>query len=201
MKVTVLVMAGGRGRRLKANVEKPLLNLHGKPLIRWVLDALKGSRHVGRIIVVASRHTPETLKAALKFGVEVLKAPGKGYLADIHYTVRRLGLKGPIMVVSCDLPLLRSETVSLIVERFMESGKPALSVMVPLGLCVRLGFSPDLTLNVDGRLLVPAGINIVTAEMIDLDEIPEERLVLELEELAANINTVRDLKVAGRMVS
>jgi len=196
--MTVLVMAGGRGRRLKAKVEKPLLDLCGKPLICWVLDALKKSLHIGSIIVVTSIYTPETSKVVRRLGFKVLEAPGKGYLADIHYAVKKLRLRGPVMVTSADLPLLKSKTVSLIIERFMESSKPALSVMVPLSLCTKLGFNSDLTLNINGKTVVPAGINILTAEMIDLEEIPEEKLILELEELAVNINTMEDLKNAER---
>jgi len=199
--IKALIMAGGRSQRLKANVEKPLLALCGKPLICWVLDALKKSPHINRVVVVTSIHTPKTSRVARRLGVEVLEAPGKGYIADLHHAVKRLKLRGPVMIVSADLPLLKSETVSLIIERFMESGKPALSVMVPLSLCIRLGFNPDLTLNVNGRLLVPAGINIMTYEMIDLKDIPEEKHILELEELAANINTMEDLKIAEQMVS
>jgi len=196
--MTALVMAGGRGRRLKAKVEKPLLDLCGKPLICWVLDALKKSLHIGSIVVVTSIYTPETSKVVGRLGFKVLEAPGKGYLADIHYAVKKLRLKGPVMVTSADLPLLKSKTVSLIIEHFMESGKPALSVMVPLSRCTKLGFNPDLTLNINGKTVVPAGINILTAEMIDLEEIPEEKLILELEELAVNINTMEDLKNAER---
>ena len=36
--IYAIVMAGGRGTRLKVNVEKPLFKLHGKPLIKYVLD-------------------------------------------------------------------------------------------------------------------------------------------------------------------
>ena len=35
--IYAIVMAGGRGTRLKVDVEKPLFKLHGKPLIKYVL--------------------------------------------------------------------------------------------------------------------------------------------------------------------
>ena len=42
--IYAIVMAGGRGTRLKVNVEKPLFKLHGKPLIKYVLDNISSSK-------------------------------------------------------------------------------------------------------------------------------------------------------------
>ena len=41
--IYAIVMAGGRGTRLKVDVEKPLFKLHGKPLIKYVLDNISSS--------------------------------------------------------------------------------------------------------------------------------------------------------------
>ena len=62
--------------------------------------------------------------------VEVFEAPGRGYVADVQYAIRRLRLKGPVMVVSADLPLLTPNLLSRVIDRFKRCGKPALSVMV-----------------------------------------------------------------------
>ena len=43
--IYAIVMAGGRGTRLKVDVEKPLFKLHGKPLIKYVLDNISSSGH------------------------------------------------------------------------------------------------------------------------------------------------------------
>ena len=201
MKIDVLVMAGGKGERLKTLGEKPLLRLHGKPMIQYVVEALMKTRNVGRIIVVTSRYTRKTADAVKRLQVEVLEAPGRGYVADVQYAVRRLGLKGPVMVVSADLPLLSPTLLGRVIDRFKRCSKPALSVMIPRELCERLGLTPDLTLQVEGSLLVPAGINILEGEMIDKEEIEEEKMVLNVEEAAVNVNTTSDLKVAERLLS
>ena len=200
MKVNVLVMAGGKGERLKNLGEKPLLPLHGKPMIQYVIEALRETENVNRIIVVTSKYTCKTAETVKRFQVEVLEAPGLGYIADVQYAIRRLGLKGPVMVVSADLPLLNSTLLSRIIDSFKRCVKPALSVMVPLQLCERLGLSPDLILKVEDGL-VPTGINILKGEMIDAEEIDEERVVLNMEEAAVNVNTVADLKVAEKLLS
>ncbi|MCX8175664.1 MAG: NTP transferase domain-containing protein [Candidatus Bathyarchaeota archaeon] len=201
MKVNALVMAGGRGERLKVEEEKPLLKLKGKPLIQYVVEALKKVVAVDRIVVVTSKYTPKTASMVQSLQVEVLEAPGKGYIADLCYAVKKLGLKGPIMVVSADLPLISHEVLNMVIEYFKQRGKPALSVMVSRQVFERLGLTPSLTLNVNGNLLVPAGINIVSDEIIGGGGIEEEKMVLDVEEVAVNVNTVEDLNVAEKLLS
>lgn len=198
MKITALVMAGGRGERLKTGEEKPLLKLCGKPMIQYVIEALRNARNIGKIIVVTSRYTRKTARKMRTFPIEVLEAPGGGYIADVHYVIKKLKLEGPVIIVSADLPLINSAIINRVVERFKRCGKPALSVMVPHELCKRMGLSSDLVLKADGNLLVPAGINILTSEMIDRDEIAEEKMVLNKEEVAVNVNTANDLRIAEK---
>ena len=60
--IYAIVMAGGRGTRLKVNVEKPLFKLHGKPLIKYVLDNISSSKLVEDVVIAVSSHTQETTK-------------------------------------------------------------------------------------------------------------------------------------------
>ena len=39
--IIALVMAGGKGLRLKSDIEKPLYPLNDKPLMSYVLDNIK----------------------------------------------------------------------------------------------------------------------------------------------------------------
>ncbi|RJX15230.1 adenosylcobinamide-phosphate guanylyltransferase [Candidatus Bathyarchaeota archaeon] len=202
MKVNVLVMAGGKGERLKAFFkEKPLIKLHGKPMIQYVIEALMKTKDIGKIIVVTSKHTPKTKNIVKHFKVEVLEALGDDYVTDVQYAVRKLRLKGPVMVVSADLPLLNPAILNRVIDYFKSCGKPALSVMVPHKLREKLGLSSNLTLKIQDKLLAPAGINILKGEMINAEEIEEEKMVLNMEEVAVNVNTINDLMVAEKILS
>lgn len=44
MGVTALVMAGGRGTRMRLAEEKPLVKVRGKPVIEYVIAALKNAK-------------------------------------------------------------------------------------------------------------------------------------------------------------
>jgi len=195
MGIIALVMAGGTGSRMTIPVEKPLLYVGDKPMIEHVVDAIKSAQEVDRIIVAVSRHTPRTAIRARGLSVEVLETPALDFISDARYAVKSLGLK-TVQIVSADLPFITGKLVDEIVENYYRCGKPALSVMVPKAVCDRLGLKPDLTLNVDGRVLVPVGINVIDGARVDEAELEQETLVVENDELAVNVNTQEDLLIA-----
>ncbi len=83
MKVTALVMAGGKGKRLGLPVEKPLLPFLGKPLIEWVTDAVKSAGNVSDFFVVTSENTLKTEKWCLTNKLKVVRTDAKGYHDDL----------------------------------------------------------------------------------------------------------------------
>ena len=46
------IMCGGRGSRMNAPVEKPMVRVAGKSLVERVLNALRGSGRFERIVAV-----------------------------------------------------------------------------------------------------------------------------------------------------
>jgi len=195
MGVTALVMAGGKGTRMKVQEEKPLIDVCGKSMIERVLDALKNAEKVDEVVVAVSRHTPKTAKMMEKFSVKVLETPGKDYVSDMQYAVKKLKL-GTVLTVSADLPLVTGKIIDEVVRRYEHCGKPALTVAVPVETRERLGLKAEYILERGGRRLVPAGINVIDGKSIDEKELEEETLVIDREEVAVNVNTPEDLKIA-----
>jgi adenosylcobinamide-phosphate guanylyltransferase len=188
-------MAGGKATRMNAVTEKPLLEVGGKPMIQYVLDALKQSKMVDRIIVAASRSTIQTARKAKELNVQVLETLGEDYIADMKYAIRRLGLQ-VVLTVSADLPFITTEIVNQAVEKYRTCGKPSLAVMTPVGVYERLGSKPEYVFEVDGKSLVPVGLNIIDGTRIDEPELEQAVVVTESEELALNVNTPGELEVA-----
>lgn len=195
MDVTALVMAGGKGTRLSLSGEKPLLRVGSKPLIEHVLMALKNAKKVNNIVVAVSNHTPKTANLMLNYPVSIIKTPGKGYISDMAYAIRTLGLH-TVLAISADLPLIKADIIDDIVEFYERSGKSALSVAVSVDTKDRLGLGRMYEFEFNGKLLVPAGINLIDGQKIDREELEEEIYVLEKKEVAININTVKELKIA-----
>jgi adenosylcobinamide-phosphate guanylyltransferase len=199
MDVTALVMAGGRGSRMKLQEEKPLLEVEGKPMIQYVLDALKRARKVKEIVVLVSKYTPKTAQEMKRLSIKVLETPGKDYVYDMKYAIKKLKLQ-KVLIISADLPLVTNEIIDEAVEYYERCGKPALSVAVPVEIQERLGLEVNYVFEREGKRLVPAGINLVDGRRIDEAELDEEILIMTNEKVAINVNTYKDLNTVKQLL-
>jgi adenosylcobinamide-phosphate guanylyltransferase len=196
--VTALVMAGGKGSRLAFSEEKPLLSVDGKPVVACVLDALLGAKRVDSVVVAVSCRTPKTAAFVRGFPVRVVETPGGGYIPDMQFVIKELGL-GAVLAIVSDLPLITHEVIDDVVERYELCGKPALTVAVPIETKTKLGAGVDYAFEAEGRTLVPTGINLIDGKLIDGGWMEQEVYVLEKDEVAVNVNTAEELRLAERL--
>jgi adenosylcobinamide-phosphate guanylyltransferase len=199
--VVALVMAGGKGTRMKLPMEKPLIPVGGKPAIEYVLAALKNAQSIDKIVVATTSATPKTTALMKQLGVEVIQTPGADYVADMGYTVQTLKL-GVFLAVAADLPLIQPDMIDAVMERYMRCGKPALTVAVPIATKTRLGMCVDYSFKEGEEDLVPVGINVIDGSKRYGDEwLDQDIFVLDREELAVNINTVSELQLAEKLLA
>lgn len=198
MGVTALVMAGGKASRMASDIEKPLTEVGGKPMLLLVVEALKKSKNIDRIVVAVSPHTPKTALAARGIGVEVMETPGLGYEEDIKFAIKQRKLRD-VMVVSADLPLLTPVLVDRAIESYKREMKPALSVMAPAEIVEKQGAKPSFVFQVGGKRMVPIGINLIDGTRIDEPELEETTLIAEPDDSILNVNTIEELKVAQEL--
>ena len=190
-------MAGGRGSRLKMG-EKPLVKLFGRPLIDYVALALEDSS-VDRIFVSATENVPQTREWAVKRGLAVVETGSYGYVADMIEAVQKARVMDPIMIIMADLPLVTSDLIDEIIDVYESRPEPALSTHTPLELHSRLDRRPDSLFNYRGRLIVPAGINVLNGAEIEKEQ-EDFHLIMERIELAVNVNVPGDLKLCERIM-
>jgi len=199
MGVTALVMAGGKGTRMRLSEEKPLIKVCGKPAIEYVLDALKSAKKIDSIIVATTKCTPETTKLMSKHKVKVVETPGKDYVSDMGFAAQNQKL-GVFLAIAADLPLVTPQALDTIVEHYEHCGKPALTVAVTLETKTRLGMSVEYKFKMDELDVVPTGINVIDGTKRYGDEwLDQDIFLLDLPELAVNINTVQELQLAERL--
>src|SRR5215210_4568397 len=97
-KMMALVMCGGKGIRLRQfeGLEKPLLNLKGKAMIEYVLDALVRSRKFRRIVAVSSPFSSKTTTFLYYHPyysnvlIEVIETEGVSYSEDLSFILNKL---------------------------------------------------------------------------------------------------------------
>ncbi len=82
MYITAIVLAAGKGRRLKAKIFKPLIKINSKPVIHYCLSILSRHPHIKDIIVVANTfNAPRITTLIKKYRI--------GKVRDIVYGGRR----------------------------------------------------------------------------------------------------------------
>ena len=118
-KFAAIVLAAGQGKRMQSELPKVLHLLNGRPLLAWVLDSARAAG-AERIVVVVG-YGREQVEAA------VSKEP----LVEIVVQERQLGTghaarcaecalssyRGPLAVLSGDVPLLRAERIQELHEQ------------------------------------------------------------------------------------
>lgn len=186
-----LIFAGGEGSRLRLG-EKALVEVHGKSMISWVLDAFTAANC--EPFVVTSYKTPYTRNWCRATGVEYLDTRGAGYVEDMNEAINLIGEEGPLFTSAADIPCLTQDIIEIIKTSHQNSGKPACSVWVPVRYCEKYGMQPRYTLEVEGCLATPCAVNILTGSQIDSEQ-DELCLLLDEPGLAFNINTREELKV------
>jgi adenosylcobinamide-phosphate guanylyltransferase len=195
MKVTAVVMAGGKGTRMNLPQEKPLLQVGKRPVIEHVLEALRNSKKVDEVIVAVSDYTPNTAKHLKTLGIKTIKTPGKEYVSDLAYTIQTLKIE-TVLAIPADMPLITGEIVDEVIARYSECGKPTLAVAVPAETKQKLGMSLSYAFEHDNKCVIPAGINMIKGSRIKDGELEQEVYVIDKSEVAININTTNELKIA-----
>nr|WP_255668551.1 NTP transferase domain-containing protein [Methanocella sp. CWC-04] len=196
-------MSGGRGKRM-GSVEKPMLLLEDKPLISYVVDALKASSKIENINIAISENVPlteEYLRDTYGKGpdVRIIMTPGKGYIEDTRYAVELLSLNEPFLILSSDIPMITPDVIDDIITAYENCGKEALSVWVDESCLKNIDINKDLTLDDSGRKLVPCGINVINGKHIDRPQ-EESAIVYDNEALAININYPKDLEICRELI-
>jgi uncharacterized protein (TIGR00454 family) len=201
LKVPALVMAGGKGKRMGLPVEKPLLPFLGKPLIDWVVDAVKSAVSVSEFYVVTSQNTPETEKRCLSMGWKFLRTDAKGYHDDLKQAAVEAGLMGPVLTIPADLPAVTGKFLDKVVRAFEECGKDFLAVFVPIKNREGLELSVSSTDEYKGVWYAVSGVNIVDGARIQQEgKIETSAIITEEVEVLLNINTLKDLEIAEKIM-
>lgn len=195
--VTALIMAGGKGTRMKGNVEKPLIPFMGKPMILHLIDVVRGSELIDDILVAVSSNTPQTRQRIEEMGMRKVETSGTNYIADMQSAIKKENLK-KTLILSADLPLLNTPLLNQIIRYYEAMGKPALSVMAPLESYRRLKLEKVMRIVINGQTYIPVGINFIDGAFIHDPEIEEETLIMKDIRVILNVNSPQELKIAER---
>ena len=115
-----VVLAAGEGTRMKSELPKVLVEVCGRPMIQYVLDALADGGIQRTIAVVGYR--AELVRSALDGRHRLEFALQTEQLGTGHAVMacRELlaGHEGPVLVVAGDSPMMQSDSVAALLAEF-----------------------------------------------------------------------------------
>ncbi|MDJ0642856.1 MAG: bifunctional UDP-N-acetylglucosamine diphosphorylase/glucosamine-1-phosphate N-acetyltransferase GlmU [Erythrobacter sp.] len=162
-----IILAAGKGTRMKSDLHKVLHPIAGKPMLMHLLDqfVLMG---LNRIVVVAGDRR-EQLDTALE-GRDVTTVLQEPQLGTAHAALQARealeGFSGNILVCFGDVPMVKAETVQRLTAALEGDAKVAV-----------LGFRPDDALQY-GRIIAEPDGNVV--KMVEYKDATEEERAVDL---------------------
>jgi bifunctional UDP-N-acetylglucosamine pyrophosphorylase/glucosamine-1-phosphate N-acetyltransferase/UDP-N-acetylglucosamine pyrophosphorylase len=179
---TAIVMAAGKGTRMKSDLPKVLIEVCGRPMIEFVLDALEASGIDRTVVVVGYRSdlVRQTLagRKSVAF-VEQTEQKGTGH-AVMVCREELAGYDGPVLIVAGDSPMLRSESAKALFSEFDRSHPACL-----------LGTTHKPDPSGLGRIVRGGGGEFVGI-VEDKDATPDQRRITEVN-LSCYVFNARDL--------
>ncbi len=132
MDCAVIVLAAGKGKRMKSELPKVLHPILGRPMLSYVLDAVSGISPE-RIVVVLGTGAEKVREAVLSSRIKyVLQAEqlGTGHAAMCAKEVLK-DFRRSVVIVNGDFPLIRPETLKGFIETH-KKGKATISLLTTI---------------------------------------------------------------------
>ena len=124
MEINAVILAAGKGTRMKTSKPKVLHPLLGRPMLQYGLDAVRGVTSEKPVVVIGygAEEIQQTIGDAADF---VIQEPQLGTGHAVQSTEALLGDRdGLILVILGDMPLLTSRTLEQVVNTHLEYSGP-----------------------------------------------------------------------------
>jgi len=123
----VVILAAGKGTRMKSARPKVLHHVAGRPMIDYVLDAARSLSP--KTITVVVGHMKELLRQGLERFPKLSFVTQEPQLGTGHAVLQTAGVlegqDGFVLLLSGDVPLLRRHTLAELVKKHKEAGAAA----------------------------------------------------------------------------
>ena len=125
---TAIVLAAGRGTRMKSTLSKVLHPLCGRPMVQWTIEAAQAA---GCEVCVVVGHQAESVRESLGDNIgHALQDPPRGTGDAVRCASGSVPHEGTVLVLSGDTPRVRPETL----EQLLEQHGDALCSVLTMGI-------------------------------------------------------------------
>lgn len=168
--IAVVILAAGKGTRMKSEMPKVMHKIAGYPMIKYVLANVSVLSPKSITVVVGPDMKPveEAVRAWDKRIKCVVQKNRRGTGDAVKHAKNLVGFKGAVLVLYADTPFITPETMQFMIEQIYREQNNALVV---------LGFSPEDSAEY-GRILLDEKGRL--AEIVEYKDANEEQRKIEL---------------------
>ena len=128
MSLSIIILAAGKGTRMKSDLAKVLHPLCGKSLVEWALDTV-APLHPDRTVVIVG-HQAEAVQNAVNQRFANIEFALQSEMLGTGDAVKRAvplleGFEGDVIVTCGDVPLLKTETLRRLIQTRRENNSAA----------------------------------------------------------------------------
>lgn len=138
--LAAVILAAGKGTRMRSKVPKVLQPMAGRPMISYALDLARAFGATPVVVVVGhqAEHIKRVLPAGEWMAVEQTEQLGTGHAMRQTEGILK-DFPGDVLVLHADVPLLRVETLHRLVEAHRHAGAVATLLTAVMEQPGRLG--------------------------------------------------------------
>lgn len=142
-KIAAIILAAGKGTRMKSDTHKVLHPIAGKPMLVHLMDSVDALNPAKKVVIVGDK--AEQIEAALGGSAELaVQEPQLGTGHAVQQAEAALsGFDGDVLILYGDVPMVPTATMQAMIDRLEHPDNPAVVV---------LGFEPEDTLQY-GRIV------------------------------------------------
>jgi bifunctional UDP-N-acetylglucosamine pyrophosphorylase / glucosamine-1-phosphate N-acetyltransferase len=180
--VAAVILAAGKGTRMKSGLVKVLHPVAGRPMIDWVVDAARAAGAAPSVLVIG--HQADAVRAVFRGDADIRCALQAEQLGTGHAVAcareQLAGFSGTVLIMCGDTPLLRGETLQGLIA-FHQENRAALTVLTAVmdnpsgygrvvrdadGRVVRIVEQKDATLHEQAIREINSGIYCMEADFL-----------------------------------
>ena len=149
MSLAIVILAAGKGTRMKSELAKVLHTLCDKPLVAWALETVLALQPDRTLVVVG--HQAEAVEAAVNASFPNIEFVLQSEMLGTGDAVRRAApalqnFEGDVIVTCGDVPLLTTETLRRLIQTRRDNDSAASMLVAQI---------PDLSATLDSVVSQP----------------------------------------------
>jgi bifunctional UDP-N-acetylglucosamine pyrophosphorylase/glucosamine-1-phosphate N-acetyltransferase len=130
--VAVIILAAGKGTRMKSDLHKVLHPIAGRPMLAHLLASVDELAPARTVVVVGDKAEQVEPLVAAHDGVVVVQQPQQGTADAVRQAAAALaGFEGDILILYADVPFVRAETMRRMIERLGETAGAVVLALRP----------------------------------------------------------------------